>query len=344
MVDTRVDVTAIAREWSIAGSWHLAPLVEGTNNLVFRVNDQYVLHVYANHADVSRLRFEHRVLAGLSSAGLPFALPTPLLTTSGDTCARVLTDTGEALAVLTAYIPGAPADRDDAARVTAAGEALGLLDTALAEIALPDDAEATSWRSYGDLEHCHPLVPDPPAALDALPLALAARRALLARYAWLMERMPALYHALPQQLCHEDMAPSNLLMDGARVTGMLDFEFCARDVRSMDLTVALSWWPVQRFGSGTEWPVVRALATGYARYVALTDAEIAAIPVLFELRAFTSLIHRLGRHRQGLSPLGAVLDRASAALERRAWLRAHGERLADTVRDAIAPHSERPAQ
>ena len=339
-----VDVAALARAWAIGGSWRLAPLVEGTNNLVFRVDERYVLHLYANHAEAGRLRFEHDVVARLEEAGLPFALPTPIPTTNGATFARIATDAGEALAVLTAFIPGAPADRADPARVVAAGEAVGLLDAALARVALPEDAAATSWRSYGDLEHCHPLVPDPPAALGALAIVPDSRRALLARYAWLMERIPAIYGTLPRQICHEDMAPSNLLMAGERVTGVLDFEFCARDVRVMDLTVALSWWPGERFGGGDEWPIIAAFAAGYARHIALTDDEIAAIPVLFELRAFTSLIHRLGRHRQGLSPLDAVTARASAALARHDWLRAHGARLVETVGAAMAAQGERRAE
>ena len=57
------------------------------------------------------------------------------------------------------------------------------------------------------------------------------RQRLISGYAWLIERMPDLYATLPQQLAHEDFDPSNVLMEGARVTGVLDFEFCARDLR-----------------------------------------------------------------------------------------------------------------
>jgi len=191
---------------------------------------------------------------------------------------------------------------------------------------------ALSWRSYGDLEGCHPLVPDPRAAIAELPIADEARRRLLACYDGLMQRIPSVYASLPQQLMHEDGEPSNLLMLGQHVTGVLDFEFCARDVRPMELTVALSWWPVAHFGSGEEWPIMRALVRGYARHITLTADEIAAIPLLFQLRAYTSLLHRLGRHRQGLSPLEAVVERAEAALEREDWLAANGGRLVKTVR------------
>jgi homoserine kinase type II len=119
----------------------------------------------------------------------------------------------------------------------------------------------------------------------------------------------------------------------ARVTGVLDFEFCARDVRVMDLTVALSWWPLQALGTGKEWPIIRAFATGYARHIRLADDELAAIPALYELRAYTSLIHRLGRQRQGLSTMSAVLERAQAATDRADWLQSVGARFVDTLRE-----------
>lgn len=329
-----MDETVIERAWGLQAPVRLSPLAQGTNNLIQRVETpagSYVLRIYSNHADRDRLRFEHAVLRGLEAAGLPFAVPTPMATTTGELYTRVSNGDGEALATLTRLIPGAHPQREDLAQAAAAGEAIGLLDVALARIALAGPDEGVNWRSYGDLEHCHPLVPDPATAIGDLPLSDEMRARLLAGYDELTRRIPALYARLPRQLVHEDTDPSNILMNGTRVTGILDFEFCARDVRVMDLTVALSWWPSERFGTGAEWPMLRALARGFGRAARLAAEEIAAIPTLFQVRAYTSLIHRLGRSRQGLSPLEAVLERAHAAIEREDWLRANGDRLAQTV-------------
>jgi Ser/Thr protein kinase RdoA (MazF antagonist) len=333
-----LDLSALLQAWPLPKPWQISSLAQGTNNLVLRVETcegSYVMRVYSNHADLGRLGFEHSVLTRLQVAGLPFALPAPLPTTAGKLHTCVPTDAGEALATLTPLLPGAHPKREDLAQAYAAGEALGVLDMALARITLPNADEGVTWRSYGDLAHCHPLVPDPRAALQELPVAYEARQRLVERYDWLIERIPRLYATLPLQLAHEDYAPDNLLMAGARVTAVLDFEFCARDLLAMDLTVALSWWPVEQLGTGGEWPIMRAVASGYARHATLSDEEIKAIPVLYELRAYTSLIHRLGRHRQGLSSLEAVTERAEAALERHDWLRAHGERLIQTLREAM---------
>ncbi len=348
------DPIAILAVWALPAPLRVSPLAQGTNNQVWRVEtpaDTYVLTVYANHTDTRRLGFVRGVLVGLQGAGLPFAVPAPLPAAAGayyvelgpsvvgeskdqgDTDADADADDAPrvTLATLARLIPGEHPQRDDLAQAVAGGEALGLLDRALAGLAGLQSPEAgVSWRSYGDLAHCHPLVPDPLAAIAELPIADELRRPLVEHCADLMARMPGLYASLPQQLCHEDYAPDNLLMDGPRVTGVLDFEFCARDVRVMDLTVALSWWPIAQFGTGDEWPIIRAVVQGYARYVTLTQAEVEALPILFQLRAYTSLIHRLGRWRQGISPLPAVTDRAEAALEREAWLRANAERLMQT--------------
>jgi len=341
--------TPILAAYALPTPLRISPLAQGTNNQVWRIETPtgaYVLTVYANHADARRLGFVRDVLLGLQSAGLPFAVPAPLPTTAGAYHVELAPSQGGAddvaaagddapqptLATLARLIPGAHPRRDDLAQAVAGGEALGLLDHALAGLAGLQSPEAgVSWRSYGDLANCHPLVPDPVAAIAALPIADDMRRPLVEHCADLMARMPALYASLPQQLCHEDYSPDNLLMEGPRMTGVLDFEFCARDVRVMDLTVALSWWPIAQFGSGDEWPIIRAVAQGYARHVALTQAEVEALPTLFQLRAYTSLIHRLGRWRQGISPLPAVTDRAEAALERENWLRANGARFVETV-------------
>jgi homoserine kinase type II len=148
--------------------------------------------------------------------------------------------------------------------------------------------------------------------------------------------MPDFYATLPQQLAHEDFDPGNVLMEGTRVTGVLDFEFCARDLRVMDLTVALTWWPVRHYATGAEWSIIAALARGYARHITLADDEIEALPTLFRLRACTSLIHRLGRSRQGLSPQQEALNRAEAAIAREDWVHSNHVRLIDVIHDAMS--------
>src|SRR5260221_401683 len=214
-----MDLSSLQQAWALPGPWHLAPLAYGTNNLVQRVQTpagSYVLGVYRNHADLSRLRFEAAILTRLQGAGLAFAVPAPIPTAAGEPYERLTTEEGEALATLTPLIPGEHPRRDDLGQAPAAGEALGLLDVALARITPPNPEEGVGWRSYGDLARCHPLVPDPLTAIAELPMAAETRQRLAGRYTWLTERIPRLYASLPQQLTHEDYCPDNVLMDGVR--------------------------------------------------------------------------------------------------------------------------------
>jgi Ser/Thr protein kinase RdoA (MazF antagonist) len=330
-----MDLTFLDAVWGLNAPWRVETLGHGTNNHVMRIETsaggRYVLRLYSNHTDEGRVDVEVQILGSLETQPLPYAVPSLVPTRQGARYARLPTADGEVLAVLTRWIAGHHPRGDDLVQAAAAGEALGRLDQAFADVRLAEPQAASTWRSYGDLAHCHPLVPEPAQAIATLPVPEAMRQRLLARYTWLTDRISDLYTRLPQQLVHEDFTPSNVLLQQTRVTGVLDFEFCSRDVRVMDLTVALSWWPVRVLGTGAEWPIIRAFTTGYARRVTPGEAELTAIPVLIDLRAFTSLIHRLGRYRQGLSSLAEVAERAQAAAVRADWLRDSGERLVDTL-------------
>jgi homoserine kinase type II len=338
MFDPNDFLAAARAAWPLPGPWRVTPIGGGTNNVVERVETatgSFVLRRYGNHANPARLDFEYGVLAGLARQRLPFAVPLPRQTVGGTPYAVLpAPDGATTLVTLTPLIADSPPVRADLDLARAAGEALGQLCLALATLPAPASGAGLTWRATGDLARCHPLVPDPLAALAELPLARGDRARLHERYIWLLAELPALYATLPQQLCHEDFDPSNVLAAKGRITGVLDFEFCTRDLRVVDLTVPLTWWPVEVFGTGAEWPMIAALASGYARQVRLRADEIAALPTLFLLRAMSSLIHRLGRHRQGLCPLEDVLVRARAALARCDWLVAHEPRLVDTVGSA----------
>ncbi|HEX6819526.1 MAG TPA: phosphotransferase [Ktedonobacterales bacterium] len=329
-MESALSYESLLSAWELSHPQRLTRWRQGSNNDVFHVETptgDFVLRVSHNADSAGELRYEHAILAGLGALSLPFAVPTPMPTQIGEPFATVATAGSTALATLTPLIPGDPPDTRNLEQAAAAGATLAELDLALAGLALPDPDLAITWRSSGDLTRCHPLVPDPVAAIAALPLPGDACQRLLARYSWLGERTPHLYAGLPRQLLHEDADPSNFLMQGTRVTGILDFEFSAIEVRPMELTVALTWWPGSRFGTGEEWPIVAALARGYARHISLSPPEIEAIPTFFEFRAYTSLIHRLGRYRAHLSPMESVIERAHAALARADWLAANGERL-----------------
>jgi Ser/Thr protein kinase RdoA (MazF antagonist) len=129
-------------------------MTAGANNLVLRVDDgaggsTHILRVYRNHADIARVRHEVALLTALGERPLPFALPA-ILTTRAGTPFHLVEVGGEeegarapAPAVLWTYLPGSHPDPADATLAEAAGEALALLDMALAPCSA---AEERDWR------------------------------------------------------------------------------------------------------------------------------------------------------------------------------------------------------
>lgn len=331
------DLSEVWRAWPIAGPWRLTALTQGANNLAYRVEtpegEPLVLRVLLNHTDEGRLRAEHALLARLGEAGLPFALPRPVPTREGLSYLR-LAPLGEQvrLLVLTPWIAGEPPDRDDAALAESAATALGMLDLALASIELPPDQMRALPNSYRRVRsaarsRASGERPDALARLRDAGVSAEDERRVAALVADLEQQLAPLDAALPQQLIHGDFDPTNVLLEGSRVSGVLDFEFASFDLRLLDLVVALSWWPVAHLGTGAEWPLIDALGRGYFSVVPLTADEVAALPTLLRLRAFGSLLHRIERFTQGLATAEQVRDRVRQTLWREDWLTGNTPRL-----------------
>lgn len=76
------------------------------------------------------------------------------------------------------------------------------------------------------------------------------------------------------QLIHGDLHYDNTLVDGDRVTGLLDFEFCAVDYRAMELAICLSKYS----NEDDPLPLFEAFCSGFLETGQLTMDEAEAIP------------------------------------------------------------------
>jgi homoserine kinase type II len=330
---TRALTRVVATAWPMASPTRLTPLTTGQNSLVYRVaasaGPPRILRVYRNHADVARVHHELALLAALRDASLPFAVPAPVATRAGALVHQLPDDDDlppRALVVLWTEMAGTHPDPADAAQAEAGGAALAQLDRALAAI----DATALPGRATPPVRELRRRVSAPEdveAAILRLPFPAADTASLVEQLISSEEMVPPLYASLPQQLVHGDIDPSNVLMDGARVTGLLDFEFAHHDLRIWDLVVPLSWWHPDLFGTGAEWGVMDALGRGYAAHLPLRPGEARALPLLFRLRTIGGLLRTLAWHRQGRVGEARVLERAAYTLERERWLRRHEPRL-----------------
>lgn len=97
---------------------------------------------------------------------------------------------------------------------------------------------------------------------------------------------------LPAGVIHADLFPDNVFFLHDRFAGMIDFYFACNDLLAYDLAIALNAWCFERDGSFNV-TMGRALLAGYCAERMLSDAEVAALPILARGAALRFLLTRL---------------------------------------------------
>lgn len=335
-----MNLSSLWEAWPMKGPWHLSPLSGGTNNHILRADaadgQRYVLRVSTEMSNIPRVRYEAALLEAVSRLQPPFLLPLPLRSLDGDIIVPFEREDGSSsFAILAPLLPGSLVEnRSDLVIASHAGHALAWLDNALATLPEMRVSGKVPLRPvFGELEHCHLLVPDPLASVEQLPVEQEHKRQIRHLLITVMERVAGLYSQLPQELLHRDFDPSNILVEHQQVTAVLDFEFAGPDLRVLDVCVALSWWPVNVLGTGKEWGIIDAFGSAYVKHFPLAEQEILAFPDIWRLRDATSFVHRMGRYFAGLETETRMQARVRHSLWREEWLSAHQETL---VQHALA--------
>ncbi|WP_110932605.1 phosphotransferase [Paenibacillus bouchesdurhonensis] len=276
----------------------------GWNNTTYFIEGSLrrsVLRVYETHRDTDKIRFEHAVLQTLDQAAASFRVPLPITTLAGETIVRLEDGSGR-YACMFEFIEGMRLEGDSARAAFSFGEAAGELLLALAEV---EPGLQPAYRPYYELSQSYPACsPDivmafcnhPPEPFKDLQDSLIE---LAQAYHDMLQKLDGL-EKLPQQLIHGDLNYSNLLVDAhdpARVTALLDFEFCTKDVRSMEPAVVISGLLGQ--GESENREAVRLFCQGFGGRIRLMPEEIEAIPVLMRLRQIDVFLHFLSRFFNG---------------------------------------------
>jgi Ser/Thr protein kinase RdoA (MazF antagonist) len=303
--------------YDLAPPVQLVPLPDqGVNNSNVGVRTgggDYIWKSYTAYEDASAIAYEHDLLHWLAARQLSFAVPAPIPMRDGT---MIRCDDGR-WAALAVWLPGTRFDPSHLDQVEWFGAAVGELLCALQSCPLG----ARPGRSLIGSLFAYPPASRNPLTITPTQLDLPDTPAYREQLAWwrteaadlqrlVDERSPT----LPCQVCHNDMAPGNVLVEADRVSAILDFEFATLAPRALDVAMGLRM--IMRVWEQPEpWAVVRLFCRGYTQWLPLLEREIRAIPWLIRLRGAITVLWWLGRPDGPHDP--------QIVLERIAYLRAY---------------------
>ncbi|WP_374530423.1 homoserine kinase [Novosphingobium sp.] len=224
---------------------------------------RFILTMYEFRIDITELPFFLSLLDHLAEHGCP--VPRTIHDREGKLY-RMLGD--KALALIE-FLPGVSVSEPTPAQARAVGAALAQMHLAAADFAgsRENAMGLAEWqRLLAECGH------DGLHSIDPGLAALVERELPLLAAQW-----PA---DLPRGVIHADLFPDNVLMLGAKVTGLIDFYFACTDLLAYDIAVTHAAWCFDGSGRSYDPAISAALLEGYESVRPLSDAERAALPLL----------------------------------------------------------------
>jgi homoserine kinase type II len=252
----------------------IAEGVENSNFLLHTDAGYFILTLYEKRVHAADLPFFLGLMEHLAARGI--TCPQPVKTRSGKTLGEVC---GRPAAIVT-FLDGMWMRRADAKHCAAVGEALAKLHLAGSDFKgrRANALSVAGWR---------PLFDSCQGRVDEVQHGLAAT---------IGNELDALEATWPQHLpvgvIHADLFPDNVFFLGERLSGLIDFYFACNDMLAYDVAICLNAWC---FEQDFSYNVTkgRALLQAYAKVRPLTDAELAAMPLLARGAAMRFLLTRL---------------------------------------------------
>jgi len=272
-----VDLTEFAEKFGLGEVLSCKGIAEGVENSNFQLvtaRGSYILTIYEKRVNPGDLPFFLGLLAHLADRGVP--CPEPVRAPDGDLFKPL---SGKPAAVVT-FLSGMWPRRTQPFHAAEVGRALAELHLAGADFPLTrgNALGVGSWRGLLDaLEgRGDEVFPGITAELEGELDALEA--------AW--------PEGLPTGVIHADLFPDNVFFRAERLSGLIDFYFACNDVLAYDIAVCLNAWcfEIDNDFNATK---ARQLLRGYTKVRPLSDAEMAALPLLARGAALRFLLTRL---------------------------------------------------
>lgn len=274
---TDEDLTTFAQSFGLGEVLSCKGIAEGVENsnfLLVTEKGSYILTLYEKRVNPADLPFFLGLLTHLAGKGIP--CPEPVRAPDGDTL-KILSD--KPAAVVT-FLSGQWPRRIHTYHAAEVGRALAQMHVAGQDFALTraNALGVSSWR--GLLDACQgradEIVPNITQELNDELDALEAD--------W--------PQGLPIGVIHADLFPDNVFFRGQQLSGLIDFYFACNAVLAYDLGICLNAWcfePDLSFNATK----ARKLLRGYNAVRPLSDAEVAALPLLARGAAMRFLLTRL---------------------------------------------------
>jgi homoserine kinase type II len=270
---TEAELTAWLGDYSLGSLLELQGIpsgIENTNYFVTTSNGRFVLTLFEK-LTASELPFYLNLMAHLARHGIP--CPSPVANRHN----RFLGELNGKPACIASRLSGKSLTQPEIAHCAAVGAMLGQMHIAGQSFSetMPN-ARAAGWRAS--------------TAPQVLPFLSSQDAALLeSEVTFHVQHTLA---ALPQGVIHADLFRDNVLLDGTRVGGLIDFYFACNDSLLYDAAITVNDWCMGADGV-LDKARTRAFLYAYHAVRPLQDVERAAWPVALRAAALRFWISRL---------------------------------------------------
>jgi homoserine kinase type II len=248
----------------------IAAGIENTNYFVTTAQGRYVLTLF-ERLPREHLPFYLNLMAHLAAGGIPCPSPVP------DRSGRLLGELNGKPAALVTRLAGAWVPAPTAAHCAEVGDVLARMHRSAGTYdGTLENPRGPRWWRW--------------AAPQVLPFLDDARRALLESE--LQVQSTHRFSDLPRAAIHADLFRDNVLFDGERIGGVIDFYFAGIDALLFDVAVTVNDWCVHPDGR-IDVARATALLAAYGAARPFTALERGAWPVMLRAAALRFWLSRL---------------------------------------------------
>ncbi|MDH2918651.1 MAG: homoserine kinase [Sideroxydans sp.] len=271
---SKAELSAWLSDYSLGDLQNLQGIasgIENTNYFVTTANGRFVLTLFEK-LTASELPFYLNLMAHLARHGIP--CPAPVANRHNS----FLGELKSKPACIVSRLSGASTTTPSNAQCAAMGAMLGQMHVAGQSFAhnMPN-ARGAAWRA-ATAPLVTPYLDAAQAELLAGEVALHASRDLT---------------SLPQGVIHADLFRDNVLLEGERVGGLIDFYFACSDALLYDVAITVNDWCLNHQTKELDMDLAQAFLRAYHAVRPLQANEAEAWPLMLRLAALRFWLSRL---------------------------------------------------